>query len=174
VRAVVVVGMAAAALAIASVVLFLWPPSDDPQRADALVILGPGRNGERLNKGLELLEQGVAPVVVVSHSRRPAHWPLEQTLCARARSRCFRADPFTTRGEAREVARLVEANDWGSIVVVTSSYHVVRARLLYGRCLGGRVSVVGAEPGTPLSGLVRSIVHEWGGLAYALTFARGC
>jgi uncharacterized SAM-binding protein YcdF (DUF218 family) len=98
----------------------------------------------------------------------------QQTLCARARSRCFRADPFTTRGEAREVARLVEANDWGSIVVVTSSYHVVRARLLYGRCLGGRVSVVGAEPGTPLSGLVRSIVHEWGGLAYALTFARGC
>jgi len=173
-RAAVAVGVAAAAWAIASALLFLWPPTDSPRRADALVILGPGREGERLTKGLELLERGVAPVVVVSHSRRPAHWPLERSLCARARSRCFLADPFTTRGEAREVARLAAANHWRHVVVVTSSYHVVRARLLYRRCLDGGVSVVGADPRTPLSRLVRSIVHEWGGLAYALTFARDC
>lgn len=174
VPAAVVVGVAAAAWAIASALLFLWPPTDAPRRADALVVLGPGRDGERLTKGLELLERGVAPVVVVSHSRRPGHWPLERTLCARPRSHCFRAEPFTTRGEAREVARLAGAHDWRSVVVVTSSYHVVRARLLYGRCLRGRVSVVGARPAAGLSGLVRSIVHEWGGLAYALTFARDC
>jgi uncharacterized SAM-binding protein YcdF (DUF218 family) len=163
-----------AALAVASGLLFVWPPTDVARHADAVVILGPGRHGERLTKGLDLVERGVAPVVVVSRSRRRGKWPLEETLCARGRSYCFQARPFTTRGEARYVARLAAINHWSSVVVVTSSYHVVRARLLYGRCLGSRVSVVAARPSMSPSGLVRAIVHEWGGLAYAFAFARGC
>ncbi len=70
------------------------------------------------------------------------------------------------------VAALAEKRGWRSLALVTSTYHVTRARLLLDRCFEGRVDVVDAKPSDRLP--VRSIVHEWGGLAYALSVARGC
>jgi uncharacterized SAM-binding protein YcdF (DUF218 family) len=154
--------------------LFVWPPTDEPGRADAIVVLGPGRDGERLAKGLQLVRWDVAPVIVVSQSSRPGRWPLERVLCERADAICFRAGPFTTRGEARDLARLAEAHGWRRLILVTSTYHVVRARLLNGRCFDGGLEVVGADPRGGFLQLVKTAVHESGGLLYALTLARGC
>jgi uncharacterized SAM-binding protein YcdF (DUF218 family) len=154
--------------------LFVWPPADAPARADALVILGPGLNGERFSKGLAMIRRRLAPVVVVSESRRPARWPIEQRLCAEAGTICFRAEPFTTRAEARAVARLAQQHHWHRLLLVTSTYHVVRARLLYGRCFDGQIRVVAAHPGAGFIRAAKTAVHETAGLLYALVFARGC
>lgn len=160
----------------ATAVLFVRPESDDPSRSDAIVVLGPGLHGERFAEGLRLMRRGLAGTLLISEARDP-NWTAATKLCsgrAPLRVICFRASPYTTRGEARIVARLAREHGWRSLVIVTSTYHVQRARILYRRCFGGRLAVVGAQPSAGLAERAARIGHEWGGLAYALVFARGC
>ncbi len=56
----------------------------------------------------------------------------------------MRAHPYSTVGEAETIARLARARGWNRIDVVTSEYHVVRARILVERCYHGQLRVVGA------------------------------
>ena len=158
----------------ATAYLFVWPNSDGVRRADAIVVLGPGPNGERLRRAGQLLEHHIAPYLVVSEPKRMGARSQLRAWCSERRATCFRARPFTTRGEARHVARLARQRNWRSIIVVTSRYHVVRARLLFRRCFRGTTMVVGAPPDDGPLELLRRATHEWGGLAYALTFGRGC
>ena len=85
---------------------------------------------------------------------------------------CFHARPYSTRGEAETVARIAAARHWRSLVVVTSTYHVRRAKMLFERCFRGRVQAVGAHYG--LSELPALLPSEWAKLVYALTVARDC
>jgi uncharacterized SAM-binding protein YcdF (DUF218 family) len=156
--------------------LFFTPPTDEPGHADAVVVLGTGQEGERIKAAIALMDEGTAPILVLSEGgTRQAE---QRALCAERASRfeviCFRADPFSTRGEARTVDALARAREWRSIVLVTSTYHVVRARMLFRRCYKGGLSVVGAHPSSGPIEAFRAIAHEWGGLVYALTSARGC
>jgi uncharacterized SAM-binding protein YcdF (DUF218 family) len=162
--------------AVTTVVLFVRPAVDEPRRADAMVMLGPGLNGERVREALRLFRRGLAPILVVSKARDPG-WEAGRELCAEERPPgvvCIRASPFTTRGEARAITRLASKRGWRSLLIVTSAYHVTRVRLLYGRCFDGRLDVVGARPEASLAEWVGAVAHEWGGLTYALTLAREC
>ena len=119
--------------------LFAWPSSDSAGRVDALIVLGPGRNGERIEKALELMRSGASNVLVVSEGNGAA-WRRVEDVCTRPTSFqivCFRATPFTTRGEAAMGSRLATARGWGEIAVVTSTYHITRARVLWSRCYDG-------------------------------------
>jgi uncharacterized SAM-binding protein YcdF (DUF218 family) len=163
------------AFVVSSAYLFVWARTGRPTRADALVVLGPGLHGERFDTGVSLMKEGLARVLVVSRSsggRRPA-----RGLCAR-RWRfeviCFRARPFSTRGEARELGRLASARGWTSLIVVTSTYHVERAGILFRRCYHRRLEMVAAKPRLSVLEEVESVAHEWAGLAYGLTIARSC
>jgi hypothetical protein len=87
--------------AIASAVLFVWPPRHTLPHADAAIVLAGGR-GPRLQRGLALVRQGVAPVLVVSDGWAPT-WPEANRLCA-GRSApvpvvCFHPVPYRTYGE---------------------------------------------------------------------------
>ena len=168
--------LAVLALAVATVVLFVHPHTDEPRRADAVVVLGPGLNGERLRKGIQLMRQGFGRVLLISRASDP-EWEAADRLCG-GRSRfqvvCFVASPNNTRGEARDVARLASQHGWHSLLIVTSTYHVTRAGLLNRRCESGRVDVVGANPHASVPAWGHRIVHEWGGLVNSLVFARSC
>jgi uncharacterized SAM-binding protein YcdF (DUF218 family) len=157
----------------ATTALFVRPEADRARPADAVVVLGPGRGGERLAEGLELMRRHVSDAVVVSMSRR-RRWPLEDELCRARNAVCFRADPFTPRGEAREVARIARAHGWSHLLLVTSTYHVTRARLLNERCFDGTIDVAAADTPWGIRSAVWAIAHEWGGLVNALVLARGC
>ena len=158
----------------ASAYLFVWPRSDRVRRADALVVLGPGPHGERLEKARELIRRHAAPQLVASIPDSEEGWVELRSLCSRGQALCFRAKPFTTRGEARQVARLARRHNWKSLIVVTSRYHVVRARLLYGRCFDGDLMVVGAPPSRKPTEFAERTLHEWGGLLDALILERDC
>jgi uncharacterized SAM-binding protein YcdF (DUF218 family) len=67
---------------------------------------------------------------------------------------------------------MAAARGWHSVVVVTSTYHVTRARLLFRRCVDGRVAVTGATYQRSLIPL--EVVLEPAKLLYALVVARGC
>jgi len=132
------------AWAVLAAFLFVFPHQDRPTHASAIVVLGGDARG-RLPLGLELARAGVAPVLVVSDGAG-SDWASARALCAHPGGRsfevvCFRPDPFDTRGEAWEMKRMATARGWRSLLVVTSTYHVYRARLLFRRCLAERVRV---------------------------------
>ncbi|MCP9484414.1 MAG: YdcF family protein [Gaiellaceae bacterium MAG52_C11] len=130
------------ALAVASVLLFILYDDDAVTTADAVVVLAGSRF--RLPVGLELVERGVAPVLVISDGLDPRS-PRANSLCReRAQVLCPKPDPYSTRGEARLIARLAAERGWDSIVVVSSRFHLFRARILIERCYRGRLAFVGA------------------------------
>ncbi len=134
-----------------------------------------GSKVPRLDRALDLMGRGVAPVLVISHGRDPG-WPQANRLCRHGgpgfRVVCFVPKPDSTQGEAETFGRLAAARRWRSVVVVTSTFHVTRARMLFKRCVDGRVRAVGAR--YALRHVFDYVFAEWPKLAYALTIHRGC
>jgi hypothetical protein len=129
--------------------------------ADAVVVLG--GHGARVAVGRQLVREGAAPQLVLSSG-----CPSEPGLAPGVLR--FTPVPFNTRGEARAVARLVREHGWRSVIVVTSGYHVRRARLLFGRAVPAEVTFVAApNPGILV---VPGVVKEAAKLAYSLTLGR--
>lgn len=157
-----------------SAFLFVWPREDDPRRADAVVVLSGGRN-LRLDKGLELVRRNVADTLVISDGHAEG-WIRANQLCANGadgfRVVCFKPDPYSTQGEAEAIARLGRERGWRSVALVTSTFHVYRARMLFERCFGGEVDAVGAR--YKLRYLPAALFWETGKLGYALTVERDC
>ena len=156
----------------ATAVLFVFPPQDQPRRADVVVVLSGSK--DRLPKGLELMRSRVAPVLVISDGAVPG-WPAANRLCRGGQKfsvMCFHPSPYSTRGEAHFVAALMKRRGWKRVVVVTSRYHLIRARMDFRRCVDGDVKGVGAS--TSLGQWIAGAIQEWPKLAYALTLGRSC
>jgi len=169
-RALLALAVAAALMVGLSLPLFVFPATDEPGRADAVVVFA-GAGGDRQAEGVRLVRDGVAPVLVVSDGGQ-AGSPGAR-ICRRRpaglRLVCLTPSPATTRGEARAFADLAEREGWSSLVLVTSTYHLRRASLLVDRCYAGRlrrvaVRQVGAS----------QVATEWLALAAAVTLFRSC
>ncbi|MFI5042675.1 MAG: YdcF family protein, partial [Acidimicrobiales bacterium] len=125
------------ALAVLSGALFVWPRSDTPTHADAVVV--PGGEGERVPEAIRLVRRGLAPVLAVSAAHEG--WGPCPTERLPVEVICFRPEPYTTQGEARWLADTARARGWRSVIVVVSTAQATRARLRVGRCYGGHVEV---------------------------------
>lgn len=166
--------LVAAVFLAASGRLFIWPPSASPRHADAVVLFAGGR-GERLAEATALIRAGVAGTLVISNGWDPV-WPQANRLCrgwSGVQVYCPTPRPDTTVGEARTMAALAHRHGWRSLVLVTSTYHLQRARLWLGRCYGGEFQAVVARPRTSPA-LVRYVGYEWVALVGALTVHRTC
>lgn len=133
-----------------------------------------GGQGERLAKALALIRAGTATTLVIANGDGP-RWPQANRLCSGGPGFeviCFRPHPDNTRGEARGLAALAESRGWHSLAVVTSTYHVTRARLLVKRCYVGEASFVAAAPSVGAFRTFLNVSREWAGLAGSLT--QGC
>jgi len=171
-RALLALAALVAAWLVLSLVLFVWSPwaSSAPAHADVVVVLSGDKR--RLAPALSLFRRGVAPTLAVSSVGRAHHWTQAARLCKEPHVVCFDAVPYSTRGEARTVARLAAARGWRSVVVVTSRFHVTRARMLFRRCYHGRLAVV--PTGSTWWRLPEEWLSETGKLAVQLTAERGC
>ena len=173
---VALVGLVAVALAGLTYPLFVFPATDEPGRADAVVVFA-GGDGERQTEGVRLVRQGVAPVLVLSDGGQPE--APRARLCrerpAGLRLYCLTPDPATTRGEARRFAELADRQGWRSLVLVTSDYHLLRAGLLLGRCYDGHLRRVGtALRNDHIWETGRQLAGEWLAVGAALTLQRSC
>lgn len=162
-----IVLLAAAAYVAAASYLFVSRHDDQPAKADAVVVLS--GTSERLPVGERLVREGYAPLLVVSRSLHPK--AAERRAC-RGGALCFQADPYSTRGEARAIARLAAQRHWRMVDVVTSGFHVYRARILIRRCYHGGLRMVGAPE--PAWRLPFDAVKESAKLAYQEVIARDC
>lgn len=148
--------------------LFAFPKEDEPSRADAVVVLA-GNADLRIPVGRALVRDGVAPRLVLSEEDDE---DFPRALCRRAEVTCFQADPFSTTGEAAAIGELARRRGWRSVVVVTSDYHLTRARLLVDRCVDGHVQAVPAEEDA--IAWLHGAAWEWPKLLHALTVKRDC
>jgi uncharacterized SAM-binding protein YcdF (DUF218 family) len=173
VRLLLAVTIVATLGALATARMFLWPPSDTPTSADAVVILS-GDHGERLPRALALMSAGVARTLV--HDGEPDSAEARE-LCEKPQKFeviCLRPDPDSTVAEAYAVGRLALNRDWKTVVVVTSTQHVARAGLLFRRCVPASIDMVRARPAFGWRLTAHLIVEEWVKLAYSVTVHRGC
>jgi len=153
--------------AIATDVMFVQPSTDRPTGADAVIVLG--GDGHRLALAMRLMSDSVAPVLAQSIGspydpcfRR--HEPYKVI--------CFRADPFTTQGEARWIATMAATEGWRKVVVVVSDPQVTRARLRIRRCYHDGLQIVAVPVSAKRT--VVDVVYEWGAWAKAMTLQRSC
>lgn len=172
---VIVIVLALTATAVATASLFLFPRSHTPDHADAVALFVGGR-GERLDTAVRLVRAGVATNLVIPNGT-VSTWPQANQYCRGHHSftvYCPSPSTDNTRGEARAIATLARRRGWKSVLLVTSTYHVTRARLLLTRCYKGHVDAVKAGPGLTPARYAQRVAHEWAGLAEAMTVARSC
>jgi hypothetical protein len=165
--AAVIVAALVAGVAALTLYLFVFVPSDHVTRADAIVVLSGDR--KRVATALRLFHEHVAPTLVISRDYRD--WPVIDAVCREPHVMCLHVSPYSTRGEAETTGRLERTHHWRRVVVVTSRYHLRRARMLFDRC-GVRPQVVAAR--TTLRDFVIDIPWEWGKLLYQLAINRSC
>jgi uncharacterized SAM-binding protein YcdF (DUF218 family) len=155
--------------------VLVQPTVNKLARVDAILVLGPPDVDGRAEAGYALARAHYADTVVVS-----VQSDLQQQLKGACRNQnpgyqviCFQPDPGSTRGEAREIGRLAREHHWRSVIVITSRYHISRARMIIERCMPGTVLMV-AAPGKPaVSTWLRQFFYQ--SAAYVKAFAaRGC
>jgi len=132
------------------------------------VVLLAGDAAARLPLARSLAEHGSRVLVVSAASGEDN--AAARALCTRAGDltvHCFTPVSSDTRAEARAVARMVMRYHWHRITVVTSSYHVVRARLLVQRCTDAEVQTAYARVPMPVGRWAAAFLHESSGLLAA-------
>ena len=128
---------------------------------------------------LDLTRDGIATDIVFASefvgsenvwAARPCNDVRPTNVPANATFRCFEPEPGTTRGEARVLRDLAEAEGWDTVVVVASTDQITRARRLINRCWDGDVRLTGPDHSDPF--LIRAL-YEWGSGLKA-TIRSGC
>jgi uncharacterized SAM-binding protein YcdF (DUF218 family) len=160
---------------VACYLIVVDPTVNRATRADAVVVLGPPTKDGRLGTGLTLINQGYAGNLVISLNspkQREARQVCEAPP-AGVSVTCFTPNPATTQGEAQNIRRLAAAQHWNTIIVVTSTYHVSRARMIIRRCFDGTLEVVAARPHISLLDWAYQFAYQTGGYLKA-AISRGC
>ncbi len=171
--AVAVFTLLTVSLSALNVRLFVSPRTGALERADAVVVLS-GDHGERLPIALRLVEQGAAPTLVLAGTPDYEAWV---ELCEEAQPFevvCIRPQPDSTRAEARATGELAHERGWKSLAVVTTSYHVTRSAMLFGRCFEGTVSMVAVDRSLGWPTALRHIGSEWLKVVHTGTLERSC
>lgn len=163
--------------------VFVLPPSDSVAAVgpvDAVIVLGGGIRDERVTRAREVIAAEVAagnppPALVLSLPYGPplVSCPPNVTIAGTAVTlACFVPDPLTTAGEAAAAATLARNHGWRSVGIVTSTYHLARAGLLFDRCFRGGVARFEAPVSPAELRLWWNVAQEIPSLAAALTFDR--
>jgi hypothetical protein len=143
--------------AVATSLLFIWPATGMPRRADAIVMLA-GPNAP-LSTALALAREHRAPFLVISRGSKGYSGPCPAPVSG-LRLICFDPDPPTTQGEAEYVGRLARQYHWRSITLVTITPQAWRAKQRLTQCFSGAVfSVTGS---IPWHSWPFQIAYEWG------------
>ncbi len=128
--------------------------SEEPFKADLVVVLAGDDRGNRILKAAELVQQGWAPQILVS-GPRCCYGNRESDLAiAFALRRGYPAPWFialpndgeSTRGEARAIVAELGRRHVNRFLLVTSNYHTRRAASVYRALAGpGRFRVIAAR-----------------------------
>ncbi len=137
--------------------------------ADAIVVFPGGSSEERLERAIELAEQGLASVLFLpTHGRNTG---LEAAICRGSdfefATQCRPTDPVNTFGNAAVTADVAAENSWVSVILVTSDDHITRSHMLLDRCYDGAIQTA-VSVKTEDRRRRQRVIHEWGGMIKAI------
>lgn len=173
-------GLAGGFIAFGSYVDNLETPADLPEADGIVVWTGPG--GGRLEMAGRLMEDGLGERLLISgvNTSLTEDRVANLTGLSEATTRCCLDVDYAaldTRGNARETAAWADALGYDHIILVTSSYHMPRARVEIGYEMAGlRITPVPVRNEARNqwwndSGRFRRVASEYG--KYLLVMARG-
>lgn len=194
-RILIALGAVIAALAIASVPLYVLPGDQNARAADVVVVIGPPTDAQ-MELAAEIIDAGQADALLVSITvpstgppqdtgwakpERPS-WAsgsgstrIAEELCREPGARafgvtleCAQPEPFTTQGEAQWLAERMEAHDWDTAIVSTVTPHVTRTRMLMGRCIPSGVQVLGVDDALTVGEWLWQFAYQSGGFVKAI------
>ena len=116
-----------------------------PQKSDAVLVLAGDAVGNRILKGVELVQQGYAPVIYVSgpegyYGRSEDQLAIEFALKRGHPSQWFVGVPNhaeSTLDEARIMLPMLRAKGVRRLLLVTSNFHTARAARIFRRIAQG-------------------------------------
>ena len=123
----------------------LLPTPADDRRTDAIVVLTGAP--KRIERGLDLLERGRASRMLVSGVDRPVR-PAELAAQYPGNERLFGCcidlgrESVDTRSNAEEVARWMAKRKFTSLRLITTDWHMPRARFELARRLPDNVAIL--------------------------------
>jgi uncharacterized SAM-binding protein YcdF (DUF218 family) len=130
----------------------MLPEPGDDRQTDAIVVLTGG--AKRLERGIDLLERGRAQRMLISGVERTVR-PRELALRYRTEQALFDCcidlgrEAVDTRSNAEETAAWIERHKFKSVRLVTTDWHMPRARLEIGRTTDGLSVVADAIQSSP-------------------------
>lgn len=148
-------------LGFAIFMLALAPPADDARTTDAIVVPtgGPGR----IVRGLTLIEAGKAKRMLVSGVATGLR--KADLIAANGHATAIECcvdlgrEAVDTRSNAEETARWLREHRYRSVRVVTSDWHMARARMELGAVLDPDVVIV--RDGVPSEQRLGPLVNEY-------------
>ncbi len=167
-----VLGVVLAVPAAVLLLLVLSVPVDATPSGDAVIVHAGGR-GERLETALDLMADDAAPVLVVMYLGIE-EYPDSTGLCGRTEPYevlCPAPQPVTTIGEARHIGELATLRGWDELVIVTTDYHVRRAKWLDDKCTDADVQAAAAGHQLGIVAHAERVAHEMLGLVQAALFS---
>lgn len=167
-----------------------WPlvRNQSPKPADVIIVLGAGtRRGAdplptqaklRTDKGIELWRAGLAPTVMISGGKSKVTGLIESNIMAGyAIERGLTPDDIipeehstSTRENAEESLKIMDAKKMETAIIVTSSYHTWRSCRVF-QAFSASVQCVAASVHTKTETLydrmvnIRSVLREYGAIA---------
>jgi uncharacterized SAM-binding protein YcdF (DUF218 family) len=151
---------------------FLRPHVDSTlETADAIVVFPGGPEEDaRFRRGLELMDQGLAPVLFVATDTQQSE--LERSICQGTAgafpTACRLSQPRNTFGNSLATSEEAAARGWESIILVTADDHIARSHMLLSRCFDGRIQTAASETSKQGWRRVGRVVYEWAAMGKAL------
>lgn len=146
--------------------VYVFPPQQTPARADVAFVLG-SPDAWRIDLAEGLIDERRVSALLISvppgqtppsTCSTPMPYPVE----------CVRPNPSSTLGESRLLRNELAAHGWRTAVVITSTPHITRARLILHQCVPSGVSVIGRSDGIDLGEWGRQYVYQTVAMVKAL------
>jgi uncharacterized SAM-binding protein YcdF (DUF218 family) len=141
---------AVAALAFFFGIGYYLSPQDDLTKVDAIVAISGGETDTRTAEAIKLHHDGWGANIIFSGAALdPASPSNAQAMARAARAANVPASAIeldetatNTRGNATNVAKIIKAHSYHSIILVTSPYHQRRANIAFRRALGPDYAII--------------------------------
>ena len=140
----------------------------DARKTDAIVVLTGGSG--RIDRGLAVLSKGDAKRMLVSGvdpDVRPVELAVQFKIDRRLMACCIDLgwQAVDTRSNADETAQWVQRHGYKSVRLVTTDWHMPRARMELANAIGGDVEVIGdgvrSGPNSPGWGVLFREYHKY-------------
>lgn len=156
---------------------FVWfaialPPPTDGGKTDGVIVVTGG--GGRIDRGIEVLQKGWAGKMLVAgvdREVRPREFQVEYKVPAPLMECCITLgfESVDTRSNAREAASWVADNRIESVRLVTTDWHMRRARFELGRMMPKNVTLI--EDAVPSKPSFRTLFLEYHKLLARLLYS---